>query len=1231
MADWIRAPKQRWFVNTNWVEYAFEAAKTNSTQWNSYYGTNGKILRSQGLNPDNPQYRSYNFGGTCTLCDLIAQCGYANLSGLLKDLSQWALSGCDDNAACAYCQEKCEAQGGDPALCAAIAEMCNNPTPFIDCSAMSCLADDPPPYVCSTLPDGCNISSACLDRFGNWVPCDHPDSVCNPAVDSDCEGLQACPCGGPDGPGTHCVLQKSSDPCPAVCCIPGEPGCVECVEGSGEWVPEELCCENCGDDCSPFGYPMPDSYCQSCEYCNFAQDAEHCDQCCRCNPTGPFINCADYDELCNNPTQCADFGSNCYECNGDYIPIWFECEEQDPCPNPFNPDCTTGEEIVCYDYNTNDPIYYNASNLGATVIIEYDNPVAGSSYSYGNVATLCEVPDSLQLCVYGVASDGTKTLLVYNTDFTINESLGQITLDASLNVSGYTKVRFERCSDDKKMFLTFSEGSKLSATDINASLHQLLFLIQEKEFASNTYYQVENDDGQGNALFTVSPPTSLPINFDLATTNQNDVLAWDGNGSFVGQDPSVVAGNMQLDNLSNVVFTSTGLGDFLYYNGTNWINSDFETQVKSVVNVYDFNTFESYKTNENASLDDYYYTGGTCDADFDTQWALAGDCVNLNVPKDLIPNAITAFGLGYQAAERQIAVQVSSGNENSDLQTYVTTKIANTLQSGGTILSNIRWELNRTEGRDITSVSGYPFAYFDVLDFATLNHGTDDVLDSESNPPLTSGTGSAYYNAWTSGTCTACRNKLMVENIDTFKFNADKSGVTGLGDNNGSGTPTEDRYLEALRSIVTKKDWGSALGYTESHPLRDYPNTEGNAGTTSYLEYMGSDSLIYGDYSYSSNTDASKNVPAVVTYYLAQLWDQASGAPNYIVWDGNIDLAGEIDASGISTTVSTYLGATGNYWYYWRWWVTGYDSSGGTNGSATENNVGYYDTLSYYNPFNPVLLNKDGTGNDDAKYTILPASEQWDGDYTSDADDFTMAKTGSGALKIDANRVFSSLGEYMGDMYDEYVFVVELDTDARITTTNCPDANCYEVVTNIEKYIDGCEDGSTDCFQVGSGGTNSAGGGYHVYPTDFDDNVVRVWDAYPYEKLHTEVRNKTGASFELVLKVPRMKRIGLIDVWKSENEGADGNFRQLALDFVTDYDAGHWDDEVGSNPHGATSTKNQPPELQDMHPNHGNTDGGSAMTFDVETAIQFIRLGIPASIRISCYTVSTPQSTVFDD
>jgi len=87
------------------------------------------------------------------------------------------------------------------------------------------------------------------------------------------------------------------------------------------------------------------------------------------------------------------------------------------------------------------------------------------------------------------------------------------------------------------------------------------------------------------------------------------------------------------------------------------------------------------------------------------------------------------------------------------------------------------------------------------------------------------------------------------------------------------------------------------------------------------------------------------------------------------------------------------------------------------------------------------------------------------------------------------------------------------------------------------------------------------------------------------------------------------------------------------LDWLADYHANDWDDTNVAQPESTSDTNNHPPDYTDMYINmHSNnpTNGGSAAAFSLETAVQFIRLGIPANIRVSFYTVTTPQTNLFE-
>ena len=942
------------------------------------------------------------------------------------------------------------------------------------------------------------------------------------------------------------------------------------------------------------------------------------------------------------------------------------------------------------------------------------------------------------------------------------------------------------------MFLTFSDGAKLSADDLNKTMHQLLFLIQEKEFASNSYVQLQNAIGLGgniswkfasttltdydtytftlvsydpagnttktyqfddagaiatgaiintnkvciqingkttaaqiaeqtelaiksanghgtkfttklfstttgndslsvtqkivgtsgnlavvhsseldndmvtplwqfvngaeydtsNPMITFDPPLELPVNFDLSNTSINNILSWDGNGSFNTQRPSQLGAQIQVDNLNGVVLTSTSEDDFLLFDGNNWINKDFPTEVASVISVRDFDAIESYDIVANSTLDDYFHA--PCDASLKTLWAAAGDCVT-NLTYQMIPNAITSFGLGYYAADRQIQTQVNT--LNSTLDTFVKETVATSLDGGGTITSSLRWEIGRGEGRNITGVSGYPQAYFDVLDFDVLDHptaagnggiGAAGVLDGTgSNAPNAGLTDDAYYRDWGATSCSLCKNKIYFNQVDKFKFSGSKSTSFGLRGNSVAGStsnskPIEDRYLKRIKSAITKSNWGTELGYAaDRHPLKNYPNNSVVVGATgypaSYTDYADSDSLIFGTYLYNTTSttanatvwNSTQNLPTVVTYYLSQLWGGGSaGVPSFIQWDGSIDALGNIskmtdygNAYTGGTSAPVYLDTATNRHYYWRWFIMGQNTGGA--GNTTTPSV--YDTLTNYSPFDAAKLNLNDT------HSVLPAISS-SGESTDQANENDlMAKTGAYSIKFDANKVFSNMERILPDMYDEYVFEVQLDAEARASaTTICPDGLCYEVQAKIEKYIDGCaEVGDTDCTQIGSGGSNTGNAGYHLYPVDFEADVLGAWDSYPYDKLKIEIRNKTAVGFDLVIHAPRLKRIGVIDIYKdgkdSNSDGTDNQFvyRQLALDFISDYTAVDWN-ETGAegNPHGNTDTNNSTPVLRDRVVE-------SPAAFSVETALQFVRLGLPANIRVAFQTITTPQKNLF--
>ena len=743
----------------------------------------------------------------------------------------------------------------------------------------------------------------------------------------------------------------------------------------------------------------------------------------------------------------------------------------------------------------------------------------------------------------------------------------------------------------------------------------------------------------------------MPVNFDLTSVRQDSLLAWDGDGGFIGNTASQVLGNATIDNLSNVNLNTTSTGDVLYYSGSNWVNSNLTSLVNSIVNVFDLTDFTSYNVSANGKLDDYYYELGGCETTLDTAWDGSGSCIT-NIPKNLIPNAFTSFGLGYFGAKKSILDDLS--DPTSAISVAIDNKIGVDAGTPGEIHSSFRWDIGRGEGRgldkspiNITDVPSYPRAFFDVRDFDYISGTVDtsstvDRGDYTGYPVAPHGTGDlsstsvditkvnpAYYRSYVTGgiqITPAPRNKLWEENISKFVYDGLKSRASGFRVM-PNGTDFEDRYFNLLKSVVNKKDWGTALGYTESHPLtdlptasNDYPTAVDNLIRRSYTFTTSSAAAAEGTGAQENYYYSTRNLPAVMTYYLANLWDGTSidtgtdaSAPSIIEWTGNLHNIGDLDHL-TETTQKTYLGATGNYWFYYKWFVTASDADGG-GGSASNESV-FDQAITYYSPLDKNKVSLDS----DNDFTVYPA----EGDPSPNDEDHQMARGGGYSFLMHANSVFTDISQYLPDVFDEYVFSVTFGTPAAQVDVNCSDARCYEVVAKVEKYIDGCGDGENNCSKLGTYDTEGNDqDGYFVYPQDFNDNVVKVWDSYPYEKLSVEVRNKTGLGFDLVLKVPRMKRVGKIQVYSDTDSGTT-DYRQLTLDWLADYVAGDFDDASAAQPDGNSNSNNTPPVLRDMVVK-------SPAAFDIETAVQFIRLGIPASVRVSFFTLNTPQTSVFSD
>jgi phage baseplate assembly protein gpV len=134
--------------------------------------------------------------------------------------------------------------------------------------------------------------------------------------------------------------------------------------------------------------------------------------------------------------------------------------------------------MPCYSYSSNEPVYLEPNAAPFSIEVEYTS-LGGSTYSYAGIARLCEIEAKDQLCVYTLVG-ATETLRTLGTHYTVNTSPETITYSASL--TGIDKLIIRRCTPNNKMLISFAEGAKLSAKQLNLVTHQLLFIAQEKQF-----------------------------------------------------------------------------------------------------------------------------------------------------------------------------------------------------------------------------------------------------------------------------------------------------------------------------------------------------------------------------------------------------------------------------------------------------------------------------------------------------------------------------------------------------------------------------------------------------------------------------------------------------------------------------------------------------------------------------------------------------------------------------
>lgn len=341
--------------------------------------------------------------------------------------------------------------------------------------------------------------------------------------------------------------------------------------------------------------------------------------------------------------------------------------------------------MPCYNYSDNDPIYYSP-NAGQWAV-EKVYTASGTIYSYGPIAVMCELPAADQLCVYTRASAGAaETKLTLGLDYTVDLSPTENIVLKNAASTGQIVIR--RCTPNDKMLFQFVDGAKITAKQLNVSLHQLLFLGQEKEWVgatnnhfyplstniaawnSSTSYTVGQYAIRNNVVYqaivnnTNSEPPSAnwtavnfvtngfiiqggatlsgPVTFNLSNVTVGKGLVWNGTQFEAGTIGGLI------NNLSDVEIDNPVAGNILVYD-----NLGFWRDQAPTVDITQNNlVFKSFvfvkKNNANNPLS---YTIGTpapiqapitlnCFKNVDGDYVIPDVATTYHILKKLIPNEL---------------------------------------------------------------------------------------------------------------------------------------------------------------------------------------------------------------------------------------------------------------------------------------------------------------------------------------------------------------------------------------------------------------------------------------------------------------------------------------------------------------------------------------------------------------------------------------------------------------
>lgn len=140
--------------------------------------------------------------------------------------------------------------------------------------------------------------------------------------------------------------------------------------------------------------------------------------------------------------------------------------------------------MPAYSYTSGDPIGISALNPSTGQFIEVIYTASGLTYFYSSIAWLPEIQIQDQISVFTRPSAlGPETAMINGTDFNFGPGETIVFVNAPVG-----QVVLRRSTDLSKMVLNYVDGAKFTSRQLNATMHQLLFIAQEKaNFETNIY------------------------------------------------------------------------------------------------------------------------------------------------------------------------------------------------------------------------------------------------------------------------------------------------------------------------------------------------------------------------------------------------------------------------------------------------------------------------------------------------------------------------------------------------------------------------------------------------------------------------------------------------------------------------------------------------------------------------------------------------------------------------